>query len=36
GRRWTSQVRLVVEGERLTWTSAKGSAAYVRCGRRAG
>ncbi|MGU3537105.1 hypothetical protein [Methylobacterium sp. A54F] len=36
GRRWTSQVRLVVEGDRLTWTSAKGSAAYVRCGRRAG
>lgn len=36
GRRWSSQVRLLVEGDRLTWTSAKGSATYVRCGRRAG
>jgi hypothetical protein len=36
GRRWTSQVRLVVDGDRLTWTSSRGTAAYVRCGRRAG
>ena len=36
GRRWSSQVRLVVDGDRLTWTSGKGSASYVRCGRRAG
>lgn len=36
GRRWSSQVRLVVDGDRLTWTSAKGSATYVRCSRRAG
>ena len=36
GRRWSSQVRLVVDGDRLTWTSGKGTASYVRCGRRAG
>lgn len=36
GRRWSSQVRLVVDGDRLTWTSGKGSSSYVRCGRRAG
>ena len=36
GRRWSSQVLLVVDGDRLTWTSGKGSASYVRCGRRAG
>lgn len=36
GRRWSSQVRLVVDGDRLTWTSAKGTSAYVRCSRRAG
>ena len=36
GRRWSSQVRLVVDGDRLTWTSAKGTSAYVRCNRRAG
>jgi hypothetical protein len=36
GRRWTSQVRLVVDGDRLTWTSSRGTAAYVRCSRRAG
>lgn len=35
-RRWSSHVRLVVEGERLTWTSAWGTAAYIRCGRHAG
>lgn len=36
GRRWSSQVRLVVEGDRLTWTSGKGASSYVRCGRKAG
>ena len=36
GHSWTSQVRLLVEGDRLTWTSAKGTSAYVRCGRRDG
>lgn len=35
-RRWSSHVRLVVDGDRLTWTSAWGTAAYIRCGRRAG
>lgn len=35
GRRWSSQVRLVVDGDRLTWSSARGSSSYVRC-RRAG
>lgn len=33
GRRWTSQVRLLVDGDRLTWASAKGKASYVRCDR---
>ncbi|WP_232629888.1 hypothetical protein [Methylobacterium sp. Leaf118] len=36
GRRWTSQVRLVVDQDRLTWSSPKGLANYVRCGRKAG
>ena len=36
GRRWTSQVRLVVDHDRLTWTSGKGQANYIRCGRRSG
>ncbi|MCJ2014260.1 peptidase inhibitor family I36 protein [Methylobacterium sp. J-076] len=36
GRRWSSQVRLVVDGDRLTWASSRGAATYVRCGRRAG
>lgn len=36
GRRWTSQVRLLVEQDRLTWSSPKGLASYIRCGRRAG
>ena len=35
-RRWSSQVRLMVDGDRLTWTSASGSSAYVRCNRRSG
>lgn len=36
GRRWSSQVRLTVDGDRLTWSSGKGAAAYVRCNRRDG
>ncbi|KQP03312.1 hypothetical protein [Methylobacterium sp. Leaf93] len=36
GRRWSSQVKLLVDGNRLTWSSAKGDASYVRCRRRAG
>ncbi|GEP08350.1 hypothetical protein [Methylobacterium gnaphalii] len=36
GRNWTSQVRLLVDGDRLIWTSSKGSSSYVRCGRREG
>ena len=35
-RRWSSRVRLMVEGDRLTWTSAWGTSAYVRCNRRSG
>ncbi len=31
--RWTSTVRLALSGSRLTWTSARGSQAYVRCDR---
>jgi hypothetical protein len=33
--RWSSQVRLAVIGDRLTWTSAMGTSTYVRCNRRA-
>ena len=36
GQKWSSQVRLVVDGERLIWSSAKGTAEYVRCNRRTG
>jgi len=36
GRRWSSQVRLTVDGDHLTWSSSRGSASYVRCSRRAG
>ncbi|MCJ2052460.1 peptidase inhibitor family I36 protein [Methylobacterium sp. J-070] len=35
-RRWSSHVRLVVDGDRLTWSSAWGTSAYVRCNRRSG
>ena len=35
-RRWSSHVRLVVAGDRLTWTSAWGTSAYIRCNRRTG
>lgn len=30
--RWSTQVRLVVSGNRLTWSSARGTQTYVRCG----
>jgi hypothetical protein len=30
-QRWTSNVRLRFEGERLNWTSKRGSQSYVRC-----
>jgi hypothetical protein len=30
-QRWTSRVRLAVEGDKLTWSSEKGLQAYVRC-----
>ncbi|WP_245516400.1 peptidase inhibitor family I36 protein [Methylobacterium segetis] len=36
GRRWSSQVRLHVDGDRLTWSSGKGTSSYLRCSRRAG
>jgi hypothetical protein len=36
GRRWSSQVRLTVDGDHLTWSSNRGTASYVRCSRRAG
>jgi hypothetical protein len=31
--RWNANVRLVVNGNRLTWTSQRGSQSYVRCER---
>jgi len=31
--RWSSQVRLHVDGVRLTWSSAKGVSTYIRCPR---
>jgi hypothetical protein len=33
--RWTAHVRLAVSGNRLTWSSERGSQTYVRCTRRA-
>jgi hypothetical protein len=30
-QRWTNTVRLVVTGDRLTWSSERGSQTYVRC-----
>ncbi|ACL55701.1 hypothetical protein [Methylobacterium nodulans] len=30
-QRWTSHVRLSVDGDRLTWSSERGAAVYVRC-----
>jgi hypothetical protein len=32
--RWTSRVKLVLDGDRLRWISQRGSQAYVRCGPR--
>ncbi|GJD99087.1 hypothetical protein [Methylobacterium isbiliense] len=32
-QRWTSHVRLSVDGNRLTWSSERGAASYVRCAR---
>jgi len=29
--RWTANIRLVVNGDRLTWTSQRGSQSYFRC-----
>ena len=31
GSRWVANVRLEVRGDRLTWTSERGSQSYVRC-----
>jgi Putative peptidoglycan binding domain len=31
--RWTANIRLVVNGNRLTWTSQRGSQSYIRCER---
>lgn len=36
GRHWSSQVRLTVDGDHLTWSSSRGTASYIRCGRHAG
>jgi hypothetical protein len=33
-RRWTANVRLAVAGDRLTWSSERGSQTYVRCNSR--
>ncbi|MGY2053010.1 hypothetical protein [Methylobacterium sp. JK268] len=32
-QRWTSHVRLSVDGNRLTWSSERGASVYVRCGK---
>ncbi|WP_162501613.1 hypothetical protein, partial [Methylobacterium crusticola] len=32
-QRWSSHVRLAVEGNRLTWSSERGSVTYTRCSR---
>lgn len=36
GRHWSSQVRLTVDDDHLTWSSSRGTVTYTRCGRRAG
>ncbi|MGH1569666.1 peptidase inhibitor family I36 protein [Methylobacterium sp. P31] len=36
GRHWSSQVRLIVEGDHLTWSSSRGTTTYLRCSRHAG
>jgi hypothetical protein len=33
-KRWTANVRLAVDGDRLTWSSERGSQTYVRCNSR--
>ena len=33
-KRWTAKVRIAVEGDRLTWSSERGSQSYVRCNSR--
>jgi hypothetical protein len=33
-KRWTANVRIAVEGDRLTWSSERGSQSYVRCNSR--
>jgi len=33
-RRWSSQVKLLVAGDKLTWSSGKGTSSYVRCPRK--
>ncbi|MCJ2089663.1 peptidase inhibitor family I36 protein [Methylobacterium sp. E-005] len=36
GRHWSSQVRLTVDDDHLTWSSNRGTVSYTRCGRRSG
>ncbi|MEL6060578.1 MULTISPECIES: peptidase inhibitor family I36 protein [unclassified Methylobacterium] len=36
GRHWSSQVRLTVDDDHLTWSSTRGTVTYTRCGRRSG
>jgi hypothetical protein len=31
GEQWTTQVRLTIKGDRLIWTSKRGTQAYTRC-----
>ena len=33
GERWTANVRLVVDGNSLTWSSNRGTRTYIRCGK---
>jgi len=36
GRHWSSQVRLTVDDDHLTWSSSRGTVSYTRCSRRSG
>jgi len=36
GRHWSSQVRLTVDADHLTWSSSRGTVSYTRCNRRSG
>ncbi|MCJ2065708.1 peptidase inhibitor family I36 protein [Methylobacterium sp. J-088] len=36
GRHWSSQVRLTVDEDHLTWSSSRGTVSYTRCNRRSG